>query len=177
VTRNRALVFIGSSVGLAFRAMATADHRAASKSQRVNYSFRTVKRRPCARSAKRLRKTKALARATRRCTATPLIMRGPKNGQDRRQSRTQRPPQFQPRRLLQCHPGPQPSAIRSTRRATPISNKLGLARIGAAHANTVTKATKTTIIAAIMRIPTPIRDVDGTVVEEQLTEPKAGRPR
>jgi hypothetical protein len=52
VTRNRALVFIGSSVGLAFRAMATADHRAASKSQRVNYSFRTVKRRPCARSAK-----------------------------------------------------------------------------------------------------------------------------
>jgi hypothetical protein len=52
-----------------------------------------------------------------------------------------------------------------------------LARIGAAPANTVTKATKTTIIAAIMRIPTPIRDVDGTVVEEQLTEPKAGRPR
>src|SRR5262249_17758586 len=69
-------------------------------------------------------------------------------------SRTQRP-QFQPRRLLQCQPGPQPSAIRSTRCAIPIPNNVGCVWVGPAGAGTVTKATKTTDIIAIARIPTP----------------------
>jgi len=69
--------------------------------------------------------------------------------------------------LLQCQPGPQPSAIRSTRCVTPISNKLDAARIGAgaACANTVTKAAEPTIIAAMMRITTPTGDAEGNVVE------------
>jgi hypothetical protein len=81
-----------------------------------------------------------------------------------RRSRTQRP-QLQPRRLLQCQPGPQPSAIRSTRRAAPIPNNVRFATIGPACANTVTKATKTTTSAPITRIPTPIGDEEATLVE------------
>ena len=79
--------------------------------------------------------------------------------------------------MLQCQPGPQPAAITSTRCATPIPNKVGLAKIGPACANTVTEATKTTNIAATRRITTPIGDVGGRVVEGELTEPKARSPK
>jgi hypothetical protein len=70
-----------------------------------------------------------------------------------RRSRTQRP-QFQPRRLLQCHPGPHPSAIRSTRCASPILKTVGLAKIGRAGTSAAAKVTEITIIAATARITT-----------------------
>ena len=90
-----------------------------------------------------------------------------------RQSRTQRP-QLQPLRLLQCQPGPQPSAIGSASCAMPISNRVGLARIGRVSANKVTKAIKSRIIAAIKRIASPRRDAEAAVGHRQRTEPNAG---
>jgi hypothetical protein len=87
------------------------------------------------------------------------------------QSRTQRP-QFQPRRLLQCQPGPHPSAIRSTRCAKPIPNKVGLADIGRACASTMAKVTEITIIGASTRITTTIPNVECTLTDGQLTQPK-----
>src|SRR5215472_17049592 len=85
------------------------------------------------------------------------------------QSRTQRP-QFQPRRLLQCQPGPHPSAIQSTRRAKPILNKVGLADIGRACASTMAKVTEITIIGAITRITTTIPNGESSLTDEQLTQ-------
>jgi hypothetical protein len=85
-----------------------------------------------------------------------------------RQSRTQRP-QFQPRRLLQCHPGPQPSAIRSARRATPTWSHAGSANVGRAFASTATKTTASTMIAAIMRIRSPLRDMEAASVDRHVT--------
>ena len=76
------------------------------------------------------------------------------------QSRTQRP-QFQPRRLLQCQPGPHPSAIQSTRRATPISNKVDLTTFGPALSSPVTKTTVSTIIAAMAYMIFSARDIGG----------------
>jgi hypothetical protein len=76
------------------------------------------------------------------------------------QSRTQWP-QFQPRRLLQCQPGPHPSAIQSTRRATPISNKVDLANVGPALSSPVTKTTVSTIIAAMAYMIFSARDMGG----------------
>jgi len=86
-----------------------------------------------------------------------------------RLSRTQRP-QFQPRRLLQCQPGPHPSAIRSTRCAKPIPNKVGLADIGRACASTMAKVTEITIIGAITRITTTIPNGECSLTDEQLTQ-------
>ena len=54
--------------------------------------------------------------------------------------------------MLQCHPGPQPSAIRSVRRATPVWSHVGSANVGRAFASTATNTAVSTIIAAIMRI-------------------------
>ena len=85
-----------------------------------------------------------------------------------RQSRTQRP-QFEPRRLLQCHPGPQPSAIRSARRATPTWSHVGSANVGRAFASTATKTTPSTMIAAIMRIRSPLHDMEAASVDRHLT--------
>ena len=42
----------------------------------------------------------------------------------------------------------------------PEASRVGLAEIGREGANTVTKAKKTTIIAAIKRTTTPIRDME-----------------
>ena len=91
------------------------------------------------------------------------------------QSRTQRP-QFQPRRLLQCQPGPHPSAIRSTRCAKPIPNKVGLADIGRACACTMAKVTEITIIGASTRITTTIPNAECRLTDGQLTQSKGIPP-
>jgi len=84
------------------------------------------------------------------------------------QSRTQRP-QFQPRLLLQCQPAPQPSATAPTMRAIPICNKGGLG----AYVNTVIEVIKRTIIAVITRSKSSTGNMQVTLGEGQLTEPKS----
>ena len=103
-----------------------------------------------------------------RCSELGRQKRQPGCAQTGRQSRTQRP-QFQPRRLLQCHPGPQPSAIRSARRATSIWSHVGSANVGRAFARTATKTTATTMIAATTRIRSPLRDKGAVSVDRHLT--------
>ena len=85
-------------------------------------------------------------------------------------SRMQRP-QFQPRPLLQCHPGPQPSAIRSTMRDTPICNNGGPGKMAFAHASTTTEASKRTIMAANKRSSSSVRNMEVPLAE--LTKPES----
>ena len=77
-------------------------------------------------------------------------------------SRTQRP-QFQPRLLLQCHPGPQPSAIRSTMCDIPVCNNGGPGKIAFAYASTTTEASKRTIPAAIKRSSFSVHNMEVTL--------------
>ena len=77
-------------------------------------------------------------------------------------SRTQRP-QFQPRLLLQCHPGPQPLAIRSTMCDIPVCNNAGPGKIAFAYASTTTEASKRTIKAEIKRSSFSVRNMEVTL--------------
>jgi hypothetical protein len=49
--------------------------------------------------------------------------------------------------------------------ATPIRNKRGLGNIGLAYASTVTEASKRTIIAAITRGKSPVRNMVVTLAD------------